>query len=64
MSTNTHPSFFSRLLNMFGGDKSQSHDNLEHAGDRDGALTMSEEPTAEEVARVASEKNDPHHRDS
>ena len=60
MNSSAHPSIFSKLLGLFGpAHKSETEDNLEHAGDRDGALTMSEEPTGEEVERVASEKTGP-----
>ncbi len=64
MNDKKRPSILSRLLNLLGSDKDPEFDkNLRHAGDRDGALTISEEPTAEEVERVITDKFDPHKDD-
>jgi len=68
MSTNQHPSIIAMILGFFGRKRaldteSDTEASLRHAGDRDGTLTMSEEPTSEEILRVASEKNDPQRRD-
>ncbi len=57
MSSTQNPSLFSRVLSLFGmTERSETAENLEQAGNRDGALTMSEEPTSEEIERVAAEK--------
>lgn len=59
-----HPSILSKLLGLFGRrDDPEFGENTRHQGDRDGALTLSEEPAAEEVARVAREKSAPRRGD-
>lgn len=65
MSTNQHPSILSRFLGLFGrNERSETEGNLANAGKSDGALTMSEEPTSEEIERVAAEKKRPRPRKS
>jgi len=53
----------SKILGFFGQKQMGAHPQ-HFAGERDSALTLSEEPTAEEISRVAEEKFDPHHDDS
>lgn len=60
-----HPTILSRILGLFGRrDDEDFNRNPKHEGDRDGALNLSEEPTTEEIVRVAADKNDPHLKDS
>lgn len=58
MSASTNGGFLDWLTSLFRPKAHPEHpDNLEHSGDRDGALTMSEEPTAEEIIRVTTDKS-------
>ena len=55
---------FDQFLNMIGlGDRTSGDDPVQAAGDRNGALSLSREPTADEVERVADDKFDPERKD-
>jgi hypothetical protein len=62
MSTVQHPSILSKILGFFG-QKRRNDSLVDTPGERDSTLTLSEEPTSEEIVRVAAEKNDPHRND-
>jgi hypothetical protein len=63
MTNQRSESLLSKILGFFGQKQMGAHPQ-HFAGERDSALTLSEEPTAEEISRVAEEKFDPHHDDS